>query len=590
MTTSPDGTLPLHAPDHGADALRRLAFDHAAEAIMICDASGRIVDVNKAFTASTGYTFDEMLGRAPGEVFWEDDEARRTEIEVALAGAGTWKGEGCARRKDGTPYLESRSISVARDAAGRIVSRIVIVSDVTREKEDARRLAFLAHHDTLTGLPNRARLMHECGEALARAKRHRSRVALLYIDLDDFKLVNDSKGHAAGDLVLQSIAPRVQDCVRKTDMLARLGGDEFTVVIEDVQDPRDVAIIARKIIERLNEPFAVPEEEVHISASIGIACYPDDATDVETLLANADTAMYAAKAQGRNNAQYFSVDLNARALESLLVASNLRQAVAREEFCLAYQPRVELDGAKITGVEALIRWNHPQLGPILPGQFIAVAEKTGLIDDLGGWVLANACRQMAAWRAAHNAPPRVAINVSRRQFRQPALLGNIARALDDAGLEPEALQLEVTEGTLMDDPLAAAETLRRIRLLGVSVAIDDFGTGFSSLNHLQRFEVDYIKIDQSFVRGIPLEAAEVRITDAIMAIARTMGVKLIAEGIETPQQLEYLRNARCEEGQGYLFSRPVADAELMSLLAAGTLAGPLGPTLRIVPHTLQLPV
>jgi diguanylate cyclase (GGDEF)-like protein len=470
------------------------------------------------------------------------------------------------------------------------VSRIVIVSDVTREKEDARRLAFLAHHDTLTGLPNRARLLHECGEALARAQRHRSRVALLYIDLDDFKLVNDSKGHAAGDLVLQSIAPRVQECVRKIDMLARLGGDEFTVVIEDVQDPRDVAIIARKIIERLNEPFAVPEEEVHISASIGIACYPDDATDVETLLANADTAMYAAKAQGRNNAQYFSVDLNARALESLLVASNLRQAVAREEFCLAYQPRVELESAKITGVEALIRWNHPQLGPILPAQFIAVAEKTGLIDDLGGWVLANACRQMAAWRAAHTAPPRVAINVSRRQFRQPALLGNIARALDDAGLEPDALQLEVTEGTLMDDPLSAAETLRRIRLLGVSVAIDDFGTGFSSLNHLQRFEVDYIKIDQSFVRGIPLEAAEVRITDAIIAIARTMGVKLIAEGIETPQQLDYLRSARCEEGQGYLFSRPVADAELTSLLAAGTLAAPHGPTLRIVPHTLQLPV
>ena len=590
MSTSSEDPLPAEPSGHSADFLRRIAIDHAAEGIMICDAGGRIVEVNRAFTLMTGYILYEVLGRLPGEVFWEDDAARRVEIEAGLAVRGRWKGEGRGRRKDGTLYLESRSISVARDGTGGIVSRIVVFSDVTGEKEDERRLAFLAHHDALTGLPNRAMFLHECGEAISRAQRRRVRVALLYIDLDEFKQVNDTKGHAAGDLVLQSVAPRVQDCVRKTDILSRLGGDEFTVIIDDVQDPRDIAAIARKIIERLNEPFAVAGEEVQISASIGIACYPDDALDVESLLAGADTAMYAAKAQGRNNSQYFSVDLNARALEALIVASNLRQAVAREEFCLAFQPRVELYGGKITGVEALIRWNHPELGPVLPSQFIAVAEKTGLIDELGGWVLTSACRQMAAWRAAGAAPPRIAINIALRQFRQPALIEKIAAALEAAGLEPDALQLEVTEGTLMDDPVSAAQILRRIRQLGVSVAIDDFGTGSSSLNHLQRFEVDYIKIDQSFVRGIPVEATEVRITEAIIAIARTMGVKLIAEGIETPHQHEYLLNARCEEGQGYLFSRPVGAAELAVMLAAGAITPQRGPMLRIVPHILPLPV
>ncbi|HYH40952.1 MAG TPA: EAL domain-containing protein [Burkholderiales bacterium] len=587
MSIPSEDPLPRESSGHSADFLRRIAIDHAVEAIMICDAAGRIVEVNRAFTLMTGYILYEVLGRLPGEVFWEDDAGRLGEIEAGLAARGHWKGEGRGRRKDGTLYLESRSMSVARDGAGGIVSRIVVFSDVTGEKEDERRIAFLAHHDALTGLPNRAMFMHECSEAIFRAQRRRSRVALLYVDLDEFKQVNDSHGHAAGDAVLRAVAPRVQECVRKTDILARLGGDEFTVVIDDVQDPRDLAAIARKIIERLGDPFAIAGEEVQISASIGIACYPDDAIDVDSLLAAADTAMYAAKAQGRNNSQYFSVDLNARALESLIVASNLRQAVVREEFSLAFQPRVELDGGKITAVEALIRWNHPELGPVLPTQFIAVAEKTGLIDELGGWVLEAACRQMSAWRAARTAPPRVSINLALRQFRQPALLEKIARALDAAGLEPDALQLEVTEGTLMDDPVSAAQILRRIRQLGVTVAIDDFGTGFSSLNHLQRFEVDYIKIDQSFVRGIPVEATEVRITDAIIAIARTMGVKLIAEGIETPQQFEYLRNARCEEGQGYLFSRPVAESELASMLAAGTLAASHGTTIRIVPHTLD---
>lgn len=571
MTLVSTDAAAVDAAEHAADKLLLLAhaIDQAAEAVMVCDSAGRIVHANKAFSVITGYGLDEVAGRAPADIFWEQDDALGARIEAALASRGHWRGEGRARRKDGVFYVESRSISIARDAGGRPVSRVVVFSDVTDEKEDQRRLAFLAHHDALTGLPNRALFVHECSEAILRAQRHRSRVALLYIDLDDFKEVNDSCGHAAGDLLLKAVAPRVQECVRKNDLVARLGGDEFTVIIEDVQDLRDVAVIARKVLERLSEPFAVGGHEVRVAASMGIACYPEDASDVDTLLASADTAMYAAKELGRNNCQYFSTDLNARALEALIVANNLRHAAAREEFCLAYQPRVDLDTLQVTAVEALVRWNHPQLGMILPNQFIAVAEKTGLIEELGSWVLRTACRDMAAWRLAGIAPPRVAINLSARQFRDTALASKIAEALAESGLEGNALELEVTESALMAEPLRAAATLRAIRALGVSIAIDDFGTGYSSINHLQRFEVDYIKIDQSFVRGIPGAADEVRITEAIMAVARTMRVKLIAEGIETPAQLEYLRGARCEEGQGYLFGRPVDARELDATLAAG---------------------
>lgn len=483
-------------------------------------------EVNQAFCTITGFAPGEVVGRDPAEVYWEHDEVRRVELEAALATRGHWKGVGRARRKDGTLYLESRSISVARDPAGTPVSRVVVFSDVTREKEDERRLAFLAHHDPLTGLPNRALFIHEAAESLGRAQRHRTRVALLYIDLDDFKEVNDTQGHAAGDAVLRAVAPRIQECVRKTDIIARLGGDEFTVLIDDVQDPRDVAVVARKILERLAEPIDAAGTEVRVSGSVGIACYPEDAQDLDSLVAAADTAMYAAKEQGRNNFQYFAADLNAGALESLIVAANLRQALESEQFCLVYQPCVDLASCRITGVEALVRWKHPELGLILPSQFIALAEKTGLIEELGAWVLTNACRRMAAWRKAGVAPPRIAINLSVRQFRQPTLVEKIRSALEAAGLDAGALELEVTKSTIMADPLRATPTLRRIRDLGVAVAIDDFGTGFSPLNHLQRFQVDYLKIDQSFVRGIPAATEQTRMTDAIMAIARAMGVKL----------------------------------------------------------------
>jgi diguanylate cyclase (GGDEF)-like protein/PAS domain S-box-containing protein len=550
---------------------------------MVCDADGLIVHANRAFSAITGYAPEEVAGKAPSQTFWDQDDALGMEIDTALATRGHWRGEGRARRKDGAAYVESRSISVARDHAGRVVSRVVVFSDVTHEKEDQRRLAFLAHHDALTGLPNRALFMRECKDAIARAQRHRTRVALLYIDLDDFKEVNDSCGHAAGDLLLQAVGPRVQECVRKTDMVARLGGDEFTVLIDDVQDPRDVAVIARKVLECLSEPFSVGGNDVRVAASMGIACFPDDASDVDTLLAGADTAMYAAKELGRNNCQYFSTDLNARALEAMIVANNLRQASARDEFCLVYQPRAELGGLGITAVEALVRWNHPELGMILPSQFISVAEKTGLIEELGSWVLRTACREMAAWRRAGIAPPRVAINLSSRQFRDPALVTKIAAALADCGLDGDALEVEVTESALMDEPRQAVATLRKIRALGVSVAIDDFGTGYSSINHLQRFEVDRIKIDQSFVRGILGAVDEVRITEAIIAVARTMRVRLVAEGIETPQQLEYLRGTGCEEGQGHLFSKPVNPMELAGLLGAGRLPGPRIAPVRTAP-------
>jgi len=559
------------------------AIENAAEGVMICDSEERIVSINKAFTRITGYAAEEILGTTPDMLLGDDESrAKRAEISRNVVDDGHWKGELWSRRKNGERYLEQCSVTAVKDEAGRLVNYIVLFSDVTKQKEDELRLQFLAHHDALTGLLNRTLFQQRCEEALLLAERKHTKAAVIFIDLDHFKTVNDSLGHAYGDDLLRQAAGRLGECVRKTDVVGRLGGDEFIVLLNEVGDSGDVALIAKKILDRLTASFTVAGREIFVSASLGISWFPDDGQTAATLIQNADAAMYAAKEQGRNNYQFFSAEMNAQALEILMMASNLRLAIEREELVLEYQPRIELKSGRIMGVEALVRWNHPNLGRIMPGQFIGIAEKTGLIEPLGNWVLQNACQQMIEWRRSGIAPKRVAVNLSARQFMQSELTERIETVLQQTGLEAAALEIEVTESMVMHDPQRAAVILERLKEMGVAIAIDDFGTGYSSLSYLKRFPIDYIKIDQSFVRGIPRDAEDVGITNAIIAMAKTLGVQLIAEGVDNPEQLAFLKQGGCEEVQGYLISSPMPAEALRrflrtfaesgaSLLAAGRL-------------------
>ena len=540
------------------------AIENAAEGVIICDAEEGIVSVNKAFTRITGYGPEDVLGKTP-EALVSDEQASamRSEISKIVLEHGHWKGELWSSKKNGESYLEERSVSAVKDDDGRIVNFIILFSDVTKQKEDERRLQFLAHHDPLTGLANRNLFQHRCEEALLRANRKNAKAAVMFIDLDHFKTVNDSLGHAYGDELLRNVAVRLQECVRKTDSVARLGGDEFTVLLNEVGDSGDVALISKKILDRLSESFTIAGHEIYLSGSLGVSCYPDDGHNASMLIKNADAAMHAAKEQGRNNYQFFSAEMNAQALEALMMASSLRLAIEREELMLEYQPRIELHAGKVMGVEALVRWNHPNLGRIMPAQFIGIAEKTGLIDALGEWVLRKASRQMVDWRQRGAAPLRVAVNLSARQFRQADLTERIAAILRETGLEAAALEVEVTESMVMHNPQGAAVVLESLKEMGVAVAIDDFGTGYSSLSYLKRFPIDYIKIDQSFIRGIPRDAEDMGITSAIIAMAKTLGVRLIAEGVDNVEQLDFLKREGCHEGQGFLISSPIP-AEAMA--------------------------
>ena len=551
------------------------AIENAAEGVMICDGDERIISVNKAFTRISGYAAEEVLGTTPDMLLGDDESrARRAEILRMVVDEGHWRGELWSRRKNGERYLEQCSVTAVKDEVGRLVNFIVLFSDVTKQKEDEMRLQFLAHHDPLTGLVNRTLFQQRCEETLMLAERKNTRAAVIFIDLDHFKTVNDSLGHAYGDDLLKQAAGRLVECVRKTDVVGRLGGDEFIVLLNEVGDSGDVALIAKKILDRLTASFMVAGHEIFVSASLGISWYPDDGQNAATLIQNADAAMYAAKEQGRNNYQFFSAEMNAQALEILMMASSLRLAIEREELVLEYQPRIDLKAGKVMGVEALVRWNHPNLGRIMPGQFIGIAEKTGLIDPLGNWVLRNACRQMIEWRKSGLAPNRVAVNLSARQFMQPELTERIESVLEETGLEAEALELEVTESMVMHDPQRAAVILERLKEMGVAIAIDDFGTGYSSLSYLKRFPIDYIKIDQSFVRGIPRDAEDVGITNAIIAMAKTLDLKLIAEGVDNAEQLAFLKQGGCDEGQGYLISSPMPAESLRRFLRTFAESGP----------------
>ena len=459
-----------------------------------------------------------------------------------------------------------------REANERLVVAAVHAQTMTEAAEEtSARISHMASHDFLTGLPNRSLLTDRLAQAIALAQRHGKRLALMYLDLDQFKHINDSLGHALGDQLLQAAARRLQECVRHSDTVCRQGGDEFVVLLAEIEAAGDAALSAEKLLESLAKPYLIAGHRLHVTASIGIGLYPDDGKDAESLLRNADTAMYHAKKSGRNNYQIFTPRMNERAVERQSVEAALRQALDQREFVLHYQPKVNLDTGAIMGAEALVRMRRSGQAPAYPTQFISIAEECGLISHIGKWVLFDACRQTAQWLRDGLEIGQIAVNVSAVEFQDKNFLTGVRAILQDTGLDPRRLELELTESGLMQDTQYTSAVLRALKELGVQIAIDDFGTGYSSLSYLRRLRVDTLKIDQSFVQDIQDDTGEAVLVSAIIAMGKSLKLRVVAEGIETPQQLAYLQAQSCAEGQGYYLSRPVEAAQFATLLASGAL-------------------
>ncbi|HEX7580436.1 MAG TPA: EAL domain-containing protein, partial [Thermoanaerobaculia bacterium] len=542
-------------------------LENSAEGIFVIDGKGTIITVNPAFTELTGYPNLEVIGKSPE--FLESGQHGPEfylSIRQTIREIGRWQGEVWSRRKNGEVFPVWLSITAILGAEDKPSHFIGVFADITERKESADRIQYLATHDFLTGLPNRSLVDDLLREAVARAERKGGSVGVLFLDLDRFKTVNDSLGHLAGDILLQRVAERLGGCLRAGDTVSRLGGDEFLILLPEIERAQDVAAVAAKILQAMQGPFSLPGRDVSISPSIGIAVYPSDGEDSVALVKNADAAMYHAKERGRNNYQFFTPDMNTRAFEALAMESSLRRALDRDEFFLVYQPQVETATGRITGMEALVRWTHPDLGLVLPGRFISVAEERGLIVPIGEWVLRTACRQVRAWLDAGLPAVPVAVNVSALQFESGRFAESVGAILSETGLSAHYLELELTESIVMSEAEEMMAILVVLKEMGVRLAIDDFGTGFSSLSYLARLPIGRLKIDQSFVRDAGASPSARTIISVIVSMARSLGLRVIAEGVETDEQLRILTLEGCEEVQGYLLAAPIGASEITSLL------------------------
>ncbi|RDH81278.1 MAG: hypothetical protein DIZ80_14325 [endosymbiont of Galathealinum brachiosum] len=545
-----------------------VVFDNTSEGILITDASHKIVSVNKSFCEITGYSEDEVIGENPSILkSGHHDESFYKNMWASIDGAGKWRGEVINRRKDGETYVELLSVNTFRDFNGKLTYHIGVFTDISHIKETESKLEYLAHHDQLTGLPNRLLCHARIDHKLQVAKRSKSLVAVLFIDLDMFKVVNDSMGHAQGDVLLQKVGKSLKDHIREEDTIARLGGDEFVITLGSLQSRQDAAHIADNILSIFSRPFLIESQNVFIGASIGISMYPNDGDDTDVLLRNADSAMYKAKADGRNNYQFYTPVLTEEASERLKIINSLRSALEKNEFCVHYQPQYALCNEKIIGVEALIRWDHPEMGMISPAKFIPVAEETGMIIPIGEWVLRTACQQLKQWNDAGYTSIRMAVNLSARQFWKPGLDKVIENILQEFNLKPADLELELTEGIIMHDTSVVIKTLNDIHDMGVRLAVDDFGTGYSSLSYVSRFPLDMLKIDRSFVRDITTNTDDAEMIMSIIALGHSMKLQVLAEGVETREQLFYLKEQGCDEVQGFYFSKPLPANEIEKLLS-----------------------
>jgi diguanylate cyclase (GGDEF)-like protein/PAS domain S-box-containing protein len=552
-----------------------VTLNSIGDAVLCTNMTGNITYLNLVAETMTGWCREEATGRPLAEVFQIIDgttrRAARDPMEMAVEQNRTvGLTVNCVLiRRDGFESAIEDSAAPIHDRSGRVIGAVIVFHDVSTARAMSFQMTYSAQHDLVTNLPNRLLLNDRISQAIALAKRQGRSIAVLFLDLDRFKNINDSLGHATGDLVLQSVSRRLLGCVRGSDTVSRQGGDEFVILLSEIAYPEAAAASANKILLSLTVSHSIGGQDLHVDASIGISVYPEDGEDAETLIKNADTAMYHAKEKGRNNFQFFKAKMNEKAVERQSIERSLRGALERKEFLLHYQPKVNLDTGEVTGVEALIRWQQPDRGLVLPLQFVSIAEDCGLILQIGRWVLREACRQARAWQDEGLPPMRIAVNVSPVEFRSAGFIEGVRTILSETCLEARYLELELTEGVLMEDAESTGNVLKQLKLMGVHLAVDDFGTGYSSLSYLRQFPIDVLKIDQSFVQQITSNSDDSTIVSAIINMGRTLKHIVVAEGIETREQRSYLKAQRCAEGQGYLFSRPLAAPQFAQLLLVG---------------------
>jgi diguanylate cyclase (GGDEF)-like protein/PAS domain S-box-containing protein len=552
-----------------------VTLNSIGDAVLCTDIFGKITYLNLVAEAMTGWHREEATGKPLAEVFRIIDGATRNTardpMEMAVDQNRTvGLTVNCVLiRRDGLESAIEDSAAPIHDRAGRVTGAVIVFHDVSAARAMSVQMTYSAQHDVVTNLPNRLLLNDRITQAISLAHRQHRPIAVIFLDLDRFKYINDSLGHASGDKLLQSVSTRLLASVRASDTVSRQGGDEFVILLSEITHPEDAATSARKILLSLGAPSSIGGHDLHINGSIGISVYPEDGADAETLIKNADTAMYHAKESGRNNFQFFKADMNRKAVERQSLEGSLHRALEREEFLLHYQPKVNLNTGEITGVEALVRWQQPERGLVPPAQFVPIAEDCGLILQIGRWVLREACRQARDWQDAGLPPLPIAVNVSAVEFRDKGFVQGVRTILAETGLEARYLELELTEGVLMDDAESTASVLQELKTMGAHLAVDDFGTGYSSLSYLRQFPIDVLKIDRSFVNQITSDPDDSTIVSAIINMGKSLKHHVVAEGIETQLQRAYLQTQQCAEGQGYLFSRPLAAAQFAQLLLSG---------------------
>jgi diguanylate cyclase (GGDEF)-like protein/PAS domain S-box-containing protein len=552
-----------------------VTLNSIGDAVACTDISGNITFLNTVASRMTGWSTQEAIGRPFANLFRILDATTRATIPNPMALAVLHNRHvhlppnSILVRRDGREIPIEDSVAPIHDREGQATGAVLVFRDVSETRAMALKLTHSAQHDFLTGLPNRMLLNDRVGQAIAFATRRGKRVGVLFLDLDGFKHINDSLGHAIGDQLLQSIATNLVECVRTSDTVSRQGGDEFVILISEIDELADAALAARRLLKAVARPHSIGQHDLHVTTSIGVSVYPDDGLDAETLIKTADTAMYQAKENGRQSYRFFKPAMNVRAVERQFIEESLRRALERDEFVLHYQPKVNLRTGEISGAEALLRWTHPIRGAIAPADFIPVAEDCGLIVPIGNWVLREACRQARAWKDAGVRVATMAVNISAMEFRNENFLEGVFLILEETGLDPRSLELELTESVLMKHAESTETILKALKVAGVQLAIDDFGTGYSSLSYLRKFPIDTLKIDQSFIRQITTAPDETTIVTAVISMGRSLNLRVVAEGLETRQELEFLQAHHCDEAQGYYFSRPIPPEQFVTLFDTG---------------------
>ena len=560
----------------------QVTLNSIGDAVMSTDIHGHVTYLNLVAESLTGWSMRDAVGHPVEEVFRIVDAGTRAWVPNPMH-AAVRENKAVALtpnclliRRDGAEADIEDSAAPIHDRHGVVTGAVMVFHDSSIARATSARMTYLAHHDALTDLPNRLLLSDRLAEAIAMAGHHRRKLAVLYVDLDRFKYINDSLGHATGDCLLQSVAARLRTCVRESDTVSRAGGDEFVVLLAEIAHPEDAALTADKILFELRKGYAISQPELRITASIGISTYPTDATDGAELLKDADIALYHAKDNGRDQYQFFSSEMHDRVVERQTLEADLRNAIGRGELELYYQSKFDLGSGRMTGVEALVRWNHPKRGLMLPAQFLAMAEDTALIVPVGRWVLDQACRQTRAWHDAGLTSLTVAVNISAVELRAIDFVGAVRAILTETGLESRYLELELTETYLMQDTLGTVKVLHTLKAMGVQVALDDFGTGYSSLSYLKRFPIDSLKIDRSFVRYLTSDSQDASIVGAMVSLGRSLDMRVVAEGVETAEQLAFLRDQNCHEGQGFYFCAPMSAAGFAGLRENASVRDVLG--------------